>query len=497
MRPLSQLVNAISGVVEWDAASGGIELHHVTADSHQAGAGSIFVAVRGGKHDGAAFIPQVVAQGCRVVVAERSAPLPEMPQAPCVLRVGSARRALSELAAALFVPQPEYIAAVTGTDGKTSTAEFFRQLMVLQGRKAASVGTLGVIGADDALVMPALNTTPDPVQLHQALQQLASGGYSHVGMEASSHGLDQYRLHGVKVVAAAFTYLGRDHLDYHDTVEAYFAAKKKLFSEVLAADGLAVLNQDDESFAALESLCRARNLRIIGYGRQGHHLRIATQAPTALGQEVTLDMMGQAHALALPLVGDFQVMNMLAALGLGLGCGGDVQVMAALLPKLKGIPGRLERAATLENGAAVYVDYAHTPMALAKVLKVLRAHTSARLHVVFGCGGERDAGKRPEMGRIAAELADVVTVTDDNPRGEDANAIRKAIMLACKGAKEVAERRQAIYGAVRSLQAGDILVLAGKGHEKTQIIAGKEFAFDDVAVAREAVKEIDGAVDRQ
>lgn len=496
MQLLSSLVDAVSGLVEWDAAQGGVEIAAITADSRQAQAGSLFVAVRGGTHDGAQFIPQVLAQGCRAVVIEQGAALPLLQQGVALMRVANTRRALSQMAAAFYCPQPQHVVAVTGTDGKTSTAEFFRQLMVLQGKRAASIGTLGILGADGSALMPAPNTTPDPVKLHQSLQSLAQGGYDYVGMEASSHGLDQYRLHGVKLAAAAFTYLGRDHLDYHGTIEAYFAAKAKLFSEILSASGLAVLNQDDGHFSALESLCRSRQIRVLSYGRQGHHLRLVKQTPTPLGQEIMLDIMGRQHALTLPLVGDFQAMNMLAALGLGVGCGADPQALAEALPKLSGIPGRLERAATLANGAAVYVDYAHTPMALAKVLRVLRAHTSSQLHVVFGCGGDRDSGKRPEMGKVAAELADVVTVTDDNPRSEDPAVIRRAILAACHGAKEVADRREAIYGAVKLLRAGDILVLAGKGHEKTQIVGGKEFPFDDVAVAQEAVKGNNGALDK-
>lgn len=490
MLSLTRLANGISGAVGFDAAHKAVEIHGLTCDSRTLQPGMAFVAIRGEKFDGNAFIEQAAKQGARIIVVAEDTLVPALPDDVAVLRVHNPRRALAEMAAMLYGPQPEHVVAVTGTDGKTSTAEFFRQLMVATGHKAASLGTLGILGSDGREVAPALHTTPDPVALHQTLQSLNQGEYGYASIEASSHGLDQYRLHGVRVQAAAFTYLGRDHLDYHKTVAAYFAAKLKLFSEVLKEEGVAVLNQDDPHFIEIESICRSRHQRVIGYGKQGHHLKIVSQKPTQQGQHLELSLMGHAHSIDLPLVGDFQAMNMLAAAGLCMGCGVHIEELVPHFVQLAGIPGRLECAAVLENGAAIYVDYAHTPAALAKVLHVLRAHTSGKLHVLFGCGGDRDKGKRPEMGKIAKDLADVVTVTDDNPRTEDPATIRAEIMQACAGAKEVADRKLAIYGAAQALGAGDILVLAGKGHEKTQIVGERTLPFDDVAIAREAAGTI-------
>ena len=358
------------------------------------------------------------------------------------------------------------------------------------GQASASIGTLGILSGDGKQLVAGSYTTPYPVQLHEALADMAAQGTQHVCMEASSHGLHQHRLDGVKLEAAAFTNLTRDHMDYHITEEAYFAAKMRLFAELLPSGGTAVLNQDDKRFAQVKALCEERGQKVIGFGKAGADFKLVALHPLPHGQRVEVELSGQRRVLDIPLVGAFQTMNILAALGLVVASGGVLEKALEVIPQLKGVPGRLEQVVQLANGAAAFIDYAHTPMALANILHTLRPHTAGRLHVVFGCGGDRDTGKRPEMGRIADELADVVIVTDDNPRSEDAGLIRKAIMAATTHAKEVADRRQAIYGALKGLASGDILVIAGKGHEKIQIVNHQTYLFDDAEVAREGAKEL-------
>jgi UDP-N-acetylmuramoyl-L-alanyl-D-glutamate--2,6-diaminopimelate ligase len=334
-------------------------------------------------------------------------------------------------------------------------------------------------------------TTPDPVAIHQDLSALAAEGVDHLAIEASSHGLAQYRLDGMRITAAAFTNLTRDHLDYHGTMAAYLAAKKRLFGEVMVPGGTAVLNADTPEFAELERLSRAAGHRLIGYGRAGKEIALHGLTRQPHGQRLDLSVLGTRATIELPLVGEFQTMNALAALGLAIGSGSDVQRAVATLSRLEGVPGRLQRAAVRRNGAAVYVDFAHTPDALETILNALRPHAERRLVVVFGCGGDRDAGKRPQMGAIATRLADRVIVTDDNPRSENPESIRRAILAASPGAIEIGDRRAAILSATAELQPGDLLVVAGKGHEQGQIVAGTVLPFDDVAVAQEAVAAAD------
>jgi UDP-N-acetylmuramoyl-L-alanyl-D-glutamate--2,6-diaminopimelate ligase len=407
-----------------------------------------------------------------------------------ILRSRNVRRSLSQMAAAFYAKQPEHIVAITGTDGKTSTADFYRQFWYHLGKSSASIGTLGILEGSGKVLYAESQTTPGPVQLHKILAEMAEKKITHVGMEASSHGLDQYRLDGVKLEAAAFTNLTRDHMDYHVTEEAYFAAKSRLFSEILPAGKTAVLNQDDAKFPALKKICEARKLKIVGFGKSRGEFTIKNIKPTAQGQLAEMVIYGKSRTLTIPLAGAFQVFNIAAALALVEASGGKLEDALAVIPKLHGVPGRLELVATLSNGAAVYIDYAHTPMALTNILKTLRPHVEGKLHVVFGCGGDRDTGKRPEMGKAANDLADVAIVTDDNPRSENPVAIRKAVLDACPKGKEVADRREAIYVALKGLHAGDILVIAGKGHEKTQTVGDKIFPFDDAKVAREGVKEL-------
>ena len=394
------------------------------------------------------------------------------------------------MAAAFYGSQPKHIAAITGTDGKTSTADFFRQFWHHMGKKTASIGTLGILSGPGEALYPGSHTTPDPVQLHKLLAELHGNRIDHVAMEASSHGLHQYRLDGVKLEAAAFTNIARDHLDYHHTEEAYFAAKLRLFSKLLPEGKTAALNEDDDKFPLIKDVCHKRKHHIIGFGKNGSQFKVIRIEPLPHGQRVGLELLGRSYLLDVPLVGAFQVMNILAALGLVIGTGGKLDKALLAVPKLQGVPGRLEQVAQLANGATIFIDYAHTPMALANILNTLRPHTRKKLHTVFGCGGDRDIGKRPQMGKIATTLADKVIVTDDNPRSEEPASIRKAILAAAPDAKEVADRREAIYVALKALGAGDILVIAGKGHEKTQIVGDKTLPFDDAEVAREAVKEL-------
>lgn len=486
MRPLTELIRACPFLLERPPPAASLTITGITCDSRQVKPGFLFVALKGEKADGVAFIPQAIAQGAAVVLCAQGV---SAPSGIPVLYANNVRAALAHLAAAFYGKQPRHMVAVTGTDGKTSTADFYRQFWQLMGQRSASIGTLGIVGSAGELLYPGTHTTPDPVQLHRILGELAAD-CDYVAMEASSHGIDQHRLDGVTLEAAAFTNLTRDHLDYHKTDEAYFAAKAALFSRLLPLGKTAVLNQDDGRFAVLKDICAARKHRIIGFGKQGGEFTIRELALLPHGQRVMLSLFGKPYRLDVPLVGAFQTMNILAALGLVVGAGGDMEKALAVVPKLKGVPGRLEPVAMLANGAAVCIDYAHTPAALANILRTLRPHTQNKLHVVFGCGGDRDAGKRPEMGKVASELADHVIVTDDNPRSEDPALIRRAIMAASPRAKEVADRRQAIYVALQALGAGDVLVIAGKGHEKTQTIGDKVMAFDDAEVARAGVKEL-------
>lgn len=463
------------------------EITDLTADSRAVRPGSLFAALPGSARDGRDFIPQAVAQGAVAILAPKGTVLP--PDLPPVALIEDAnpRRRFALLAAAFFQRQPATIAAVTGTNGKTSTAQFTRQLWALQGHKAGAMGTLGLVAPgfprEDSL------TTPDPVALHRTLARLADGGVTHLAMEASSHGLDQFRLDGVLVTVGGFTNLTRDHLDYHGTMEAYFRAKAMLFDRVMPRGATAVINADIPEFHTLAELCRARKQTVISFGEgatQGVRPDLAVRALTPLphGQRLDLTVMGREVSLELSLAGRFQVWNALCALGMVIGSGGDPLASAELLPRLDGVRGRLELVARTPAGAAVYVDYAHTPDGLETVLSSLRPHTTARLSVVFGCGGDRDRGKRPMMGAIAARLADRVIVTDDNPRTEVPAAIRAEVMAGCPDATEMDDRAAAIAAAIDELRAGDVLVIAGKGHEQGQIVGTEVRPFDDASVAR-------------
>ncbi len=468
-----------------------VEITGITADSSKVKDGYVFFALKGEKTDGAQFIPQAVTNGAVAVVVDEGSG--KRDDGVLYIYVKNSRLALAKVAAVFYGKQPENIVAVTGTDGKTSTADFFRQFMFLAGKKSASVGTIGVISGEGKSLYEGTLTTPDSVALHKMLAELKDDGVDYLAMEASSHGLSQYRLDGVKLKAAAFTNIARDHLDYHKTEEAYFIAKSRLFSELLPEGATAVLNQDDKRFSELKAICEKRKHRIIGFGRKGSEFTINSITPTGHGQSVELVLFGKKYSVEVPLVGEFQVMNILTALGLAVGCGVDLEKLLGVIHKLKGVSGRLEQVALMKNGASVFIDYAHTPMALENILKTLRPHTKNKLYVVFGCGGDRDAGKRPLMGKAASEFADLVVVTDDNPRSEEPASIRAAVMAGCIdkiSCKEVADRKKAIYSAIEKLQAGDVLVIAGKGHEKIQIIGKEHLLFDDAQVAREIAKDL-------
>jgi UDP-N-acetylmuramoyl-L-alanyl-D-glutamate--2,6-diaminopimelate ligase len=471
------------------------EIVGLTADSRLVKPGFLFAALQGVARDGRAFAGEAIAQGAVAILTDDPAALNLDPDARAhvaIIADANPQRRLAVLAARFYRRQPRIIAAVTGTNGKTSVAHFTREIWMALGLPAASLGTLGLISP--ARRRAGALTTPDPVGLHRDLCDLAQGGIDHVAVEASSHGLAQFRLDGVAVAAAAFTNLTRDHLDYHGTMDSYRAAKERLFTALLAPHGPAILNADSPEFARLAEVCREHGHKVIAYGRAaGAELRILDRLPRPFGQRITADLFGERHTIDLPLVGEFQAMNVLAALGLVVASGVGLDAALPALPRLSGVPGRMQLVGESATGAPVFVDYAHTPDALRSVLTALRPHAERRLLIVFGAGGDRDRGKRPLMGRVAAELADLVYVTDDNPRGEKPAEIRRAILAAAPHAIEIGDRRAAIVAAIAELHQGDLLVIAGKGHETGQIVGSEILPFDDVAVAREALGPLGAA----
>jgi UDP-N-acetylmuramoyl-L-alanyl-D-glutamate--2,6-diaminopimelate ligase len=468
-------------VAAWSALAP-IEVASVTADSRAAAEGALFVAIPGARADGRAFIADAVGRGAIAVVAPPGTEWPPgVPPRP-LIEDAEPRRVLARIAAVLAGAQPKTLVAVTGTNGKTSTVEFLRKLWLLGGKTAASLGTLGVI-APGIAAGPGL-TTPDPVTLANTLAEIARAGVQHAAMEASSIGLDQFRLDGLKLSAGAFTNLTRDHLDYHPTMAAYRAAKLRLFEELLPYGSSVVASTalDSETMAALLGIAKQRRLDLSTVGDGATFARLLSATPLPAGQMLEVMHAGRRYSIELALPGRFQAENALMAAALAMATG--VGRALDLLPQLAGVRGRMERAARLDNGAVVYVDYAHTPDALERLLTALRPHTEGKLHVVFGAGGDRDPGKRPLMGAAAARFADVVIVTDDNPRGEDPAAIRAAVLAGCPDATEVAGREAAIAAALSGLGAGDVLAVAGKGHEQGQTINGETLPFDDVSVVR-------------
>jgi UDP-N-acetylmuramoyl-L-alanyl-D-glutamate--2,6-diaminopimelate ligase len=472
------------------AAYSEVEISGLTADSRKVAAGYLFAALPGSRADGRDFIAQAIEQGAAAVLAPQGTVLPRGARPVALLTDPNPRRRLALLAARFYGRQPATVAAVTGTNGKTSVASFTRQIWQALGQESASLGTLGL--QPPRADAPASLTTPDPVELHRCLATLARDHINHVVLEASSHGLDQYRLDGIRASAAAFTNLTRDHLDYHGTMEAYLAAKLRLFTELLLPDGCAVVNIDDPAGSEVAAACRARGVRLITYGQADADLRLLDQQPTATGQDLRLSLFGKECSVALPVAGAFQAGNALAALGLVLGGGAELDKAIAALTQLSGVPGRVELVGETPAGSHVYVDFAHTPDALETVLKALRPHTQKRLFVIIGCGGDRDRGKRPLMGRIAVTLADEAIITDDNPRSEDPARIRQEMLAEAPGAQEIGDRGAAIAHAVAAMGPGDVLVIAGKGHESGQTVGGQVLPFDDRDVARTAISRLAG-----
>ena len=468
----------------FDARFAALDVSGIASDSRQVKRGDLFVAVPGNKADGLAFVPQAIAAGAAAVMAER---VPDNLAANIAfVRTDNVRRALARAAARFYSRQPQVIAAVTGTSGKTSVAAFTRQIWATLGNEAASIGTIGLVTPKQE-VYGSL-TTPDPIGLARTLDRLSEDGITHLAMEASSHGLDQHRIDAVRVTVGGFTNLTRDHMDYHATEQAYLAAKLILFERIVAADGAAVVAADNPHADRVIAAAAGRGLRVLAIGRNGTGIRLVDSAIDGFSQTLRIEHDGRAFRVRLPLVGAFQVENALVAAGMTLATGSDPEKVFAALEGLEGAKGRLELIGQ-RNGAPIFVDYAHKPDALAKALEALRPYAKRKLVVVFGAGGDRDQGKRPLMGGIAAEKADTIIVTDDNPRSENPAAIRAAILAAAPCAREIGDRNEAIRSAVAALAPGDVLLVAGKGHESGQIVGDRVLPFSDHDAVAAALKE--------
>lgn len=477
---LSELINGDRADAPRD-----VEIVGLSADSRDIRPGYLFAALAGTQVDGAAFIEDAIARGAAAVLAARDVTVAN--DDVVVVHDDDPRHRLAVIAARFYGRQPKTVAAVTGTNGKSSVVTFLRQIWCRLGYKAASMGTLGVRapGREDSLA----HTTPDPVTIHRILAELADDGVDHLALEASSHGLDQRRLDGIRIASAAFTNLSRDHLDYHADSEDYLAAKMRLFDTVMAPAGTVVVYAGSGYCERVCDVARRAGHRVVTYGTPDADIALTDTATTPEGQKLSLSVFGTPYTVVLPLIGGFQAANALCALGLALAGGCREADSVDALGTLRGVPGRLERVGRHPSGATVYVDYAHKPGALEAVLTAVRPHVDGRLVVVFGCGGDRDKGKRPIMGKIASDLADDVIVTDDNPRGEEAAVIRGEVMAGCPDAEEIGDRSTAIHTAVSRLQAGDVLVIAGKGHERGQIVGDRVLPFEDKTVAQAALAE--------
>ncbi|TCK23319.1 UDP-N-acetylmuramoylalanyl-D-glutamate--2,6-diaminopimelate ligase [Ancylobacter aquaticus] len=485
MRPTVDCARRLTlrGLIGEDADYAGAEPERAVGepslDSRSARAGDVFFALSGAKTDGLVHARDAIGRGAVAVVAEAERP-GWLDPAISYVRVGNARRAVALAAARAFPHQPGTIAAVTGTSGKTSVAAFTRQIWQGLGFKAASLGTLGVVAPSGAVY--GTLTTPDPIELHRTLHTLADEGVTHLCLEASSHGLDQHRLDGVRLKAGGFTNLSRDHLDYHPSMEAYLDAKMRLFRDLVPRGGGAAVWVDTTEGSHVAQMAAEHELNVLGIGVAGAGIALLSRADEGLGQRLEIEVARARYTLKLPLVGAFQACNALVAAGLAILAGAPAREVLPQLETLEGVPGRLELVGT-RDGAGVFVDYAHKPDALANALDALRPYASGRLIVVFGCGGDRDRGKRPIMGAIAAAKADVVIVTDDNPRGEDPGSIRAAILASAAGAREIGDRAEAIAAAIGMAEAGDVVLIAGKGHETGQIIGDRTLPFSDRDVA--------------
>ena len=481
-----------AGKVIKSAMQASIDYTGLACDSREVKPGYLFAALPGTKTDGAAHVKDAVARGAVAILGR-----PEVADEARALGVRfiadeNPRLALARRAASFYKAQPKVIAAVTGTKGKSSVVAFVREIWTALNKPAASLGTLGVVTAKGEIALR--HTTPDPIEIHRLLARLKEDGIDHLALEASSHGLDQFRLDGVEIAAAAFTNITRDHMDYHGDFEHYLAAKLRLFGEVLRDDGIAVINADADHSDRFLAVAKARDLKLLTVGESGTTIQMLSCTGYADCQALCIAYGGHTHKVTLPLAGRFQASNALVAAGLVIGLGEDATKVFSTLEQLKGAPGRLEKIAFAASGAPIYVDYAHTPDSLEKVLSAIRPHAKGRVHVIFGCGGDRDKGKRPLMGEVAAKFADVVILTDDNPRSEDAAAIRKQALVGAPGAREIADRAEAIRAGISALKSGDVLVIAGKGHETAQIVGNEIRPFSDRDEAVKAALSFGGRV---
>ncbi len=461
------------------------EITALTSDSRAVEPGTLFAALPGFKADGRDFIQSAIDNGASAILSTPGLKDISVPYVACE----NPRLLYSQIAAKLYAGQPETLVAMTGTNGKSSTVDFLRQIWSFAGLKGACFGTLGIQSPSG--YRPLTHTTPDAVALHQTLSGLAAEGVTHVGMEASSHGLKQYRLDGVKVSAAGFSNLTQDHFDYHPDEEDYFAAKARLFMELTPADAPVVINVNDPYGQRLAQMCASRGQSVMRVGWSGEDIRIDEVMPRASSQELDLVIMGKRHHVILPLAGEFQALNAVCALGLAIVTGVNVETALAGLAHLKGVAGRMEQAGKTKGGAPIFVDFAHTEDGLDKLLRSVRPHTLGRIVLVFGCGGDRDPDKRRKMGATAAKFADYVIVTDDNPRTENPAAIRRAVLAGCPGAEEVGDRAAAIRRGISLLEPNDCLVVAGKGHEQGQIVGTNVIPFSDVEQVKKALAELD------
>lgn len=451
------------------------EYRGIAADSRDVRPGFLFAALPGTKTDGARFIADAVNRGAVAVLGTPDAAETARAHGVAFLSDSNPRRRLALMAAEFFAEQPARIAAVTGTNGKTSVAAFLRQIWEQLGFQAASLGTLGIDAPSGHVALG--HTTPDPVMLHAQLAKLSQEGVDHLVVEASSHGLDQFRLDGVRVAAAAFTNITRDHMDYHADFSDYFSAKMRLFTHLLSKGGVAVVNVDVSQGGEVAAIAAGRAAQVLTVGKNGKAIRLLSVTPHPSGQTILVRHEGCDYSIELPLVGEFQVSNALVAAGLAIGLGESAGRVFEALKNLKGAAGRMELVAFAQSGAPIYVDYAHTPDAMKTVLRALRPHVKGKLIIVFGCGGDRDKGKRPLMGEAACKFADAVIVTDDNPRTEDPAAIRREALAGCPAAREIGDRRTAIQVGIEMLKADDALILAGKGHEKGQIVGTETLPY--------------------
>jgi len=467
---------------------GAVPILGLTADSRAVKPGFLFAALPGTHTDGSKFIADALARGAAAILVPQGG-APKRATTP-VLEDADPRRRLALIASRFFAAQPETVVAVTGTNGKTSVASFVRQLWEGQGIPSASLGTIGVVSPKTTRKLN--HTTPDPIELHAILAGLAKDGVTHLAFEASSHGLEQRRLDGVRLAAAAFTNITRDHLDYHESFEDYFEVKLRLFRELLPPGAPAIVDVDSDGGRRVAEIAKSRGHKLVSVGEAGETLRLVSAKRDGFAQRLIILHNGKSYEVKVPLVGDFQATNALVAAGLVIATGGDPARVIKALANLRGAKGRLDLAGTTKSSAPIFVDYAHTPDALAKALAALRPYVKARLVVVFGCGGDRDKGKRPEMGAAAGTNADSVIVTDDNPRTEEPAAVRRAILAAAPNAVEIADRATAINQAIQGLNAGDVLLIAGKGHETGQIVGDKIIPFSDHDAVAAALGEIRG-----